>query len=106
MRNRTGTLKPGDLLIMDNLRPHKATGVRAATEAAGASVMFIPSYSPNLNRIEMAFSKPKALLRARATRTLNALDRPSRRRHEPAISDTMVISNQRENGLTPLTNIR
>jgi transposase len=67
------TLKPGDVVIMDNLRCHKVAGVREAIEAAGASVMFIPPYSPDLNPIELAFAKLKALLRARAIRTVDAL---------------------------------
>ena len=67
------TLKPGDVVIMDNLRVHKMAGVREAIEAAGARLLFIPPYSPDLNPIEMAFSKLKALLRARAIRTVDAL---------------------------------
>jgi transposase len=46
------TLRPGDVVIMDNLRCHKVAGVREAIEAAGASVLFIPPYSPDLNLIE------------------------------------------------------
>ena len=60
------TLRPGDIVIMDNLRSHKVAGVREAIEAAGATLMFIPPYSPDLNPIEMAFAKLKALLRAKA----------------------------------------
>jgi transposase len=68
------TLKPGDIVIMDNLRVHKAAGVREAIEAAGAKLLFIPPYSPDLNPIELAFSKLKALLlRAKAIRTADAL---------------------------------
>ena len=67
------TLKPGDMVIMDNLRSHKVAGVREAIEAAGATLMFIPPYSPDLNPIEMAFAKLKALLRAKAIRTVEAL---------------------------------
>lgn len=67
------TLKPGDMVIMDNLRSHKVAGVREAIEAAGARLMFIPPYSPDLNPIEMAFAKLKALLRAKAIRTVEAL---------------------------------
>jgi transposase len=66
-------LKPGDVVIMDNLRVHKLAGVRAAIEAAGAKLLFIPAYSPDLNPIELAFSKLKALLRAKAIRTAEAL---------------------------------
>jgi transposase len=67
------TLKRGDVVIMDNLRSHKVTGVREAIEAVGASLMFIPPYSPDLNPIEQAFAKLKALLRAKAIRTVDAL---------------------------------
>src|ERR1700723_2191119 len=67
------TLKPGDVVIMDNLRVHKMAGVREAIEAAGAKLLFIPPYSPDLKPIEMAFSKVKALLRAKAIRTAEAL---------------------------------
>ena len=67
------TLKPGDMVIMDNLRVHKAAGVRTAIEAAGATLLFLPAYSPDLNPIELAFSKLKALLRAKAIRTADAL---------------------------------
>jgi transposase len=58
---------------MDNLLAHKVAGVRQAIESAGASLMFIPLYSPDLNPIEQAFAKLKALLRARALRTVDAL---------------------------------
>ena len=58
---------------MDNLRAHKVAGVRGAIEAAGATLLFIPAYSPDLNPIEMAFAKLKALLRAKAIRTVEAL---------------------------------
>ena len=66
-------LRHGDIVIMDNLRSHKVAGVRKAIEAAGATLMFIPPYSPDLNPIEMAFTKLKALLRAKAIRTVEAL---------------------------------
>lgn len=67
------TLKPGDFVIMDNLRVHKTAAVREAIEAAGAKLLFIPPYSPDLNPIELAFSKLKSLLRAKAIRTVEAL---------------------------------
>jgi transposase len=67
------TLKPGDVVIMDNLRVHKMAAVRQAVEASGATLLFIPPYSPDLNPIELAFSKLKALLRAKAIRTTEAL---------------------------------
>jgi transposase len=67
------TLRKGDVVIMDNLGSHKVAGVRHAIEAAGASLMFIPPYSPDLNPIEMAFAKLKALLRAKKLRTVEGL---------------------------------
>lgn len=67
------TLKRGDVVIMDNLGAHKGTAVREAIEAVGASLMFLPPYSPDLNPIEQAFAKLKALLRAKALRTIDAL---------------------------------
>jgi transposase len=67
------TLRKGDVVIMDNLRCHKVAGVREAIEAVGASLMFIPPYSPDLNPIEQAFAKLKALLRAHKLRTVEAL---------------------------------
>jgi transposase len=66
-------LQPGDTVIMDNLSSHKVTGVRRAIEAAGAQLLYLPPYSPDLNPIEMAFSKLKSLLRARALRTMDEL---------------------------------
>ena len=58
---------------MDNLGSHKVAGVREAIAATGASLLFLPAYSPDLNPIEMAFAKLKAHLRARAIRTVAAL---------------------------------
>jgi hypothetical protein len=55
------TLAPGDIVIMDNLPSHKVTGVRDAIEARGASLIYLPPYSPDLNPIEQAFAKLKAL---------------------------------------------
>jgi transposase len=60
----------GDVVVMDNLPAHKVHGVRQAIEAAGATPMYLPAYSPDFNPIEMAFSKFKALLRAAAARTI------------------------------------
>ena len=59
-------LRPRDIVIMDNLPAHKVHGVRQAIEAAGASLRYLPPYSPDFNPIEMAFAKLKALLRAAA----------------------------------------
>ena len=67
------SLKKSDIVFMDNLRTHKVDGVAAAIEAAGATVRYLPAYSPDLNPIEMAFSKLKAALRKGAARTVKAL---------------------------------
>jgi len=71
--NLTRDLRKGDVVIMDNLGSHKVAGVREAIEAAGATLLYLPAYSPDLNPIEMAFAKIKALLRKAATRTFEAL---------------------------------
>ena len=67
------TLRPGDMVVMDNLSAHKVSGVRRAIEAAGATVLYLPPYSPDLNPIETVFSKFKHLLRSAAERTVEAL---------------------------------
>ncbi len=67
------TLTAGDTVVMDNLSSHKKPAVLRAIEAAGASVRFLPAYSPDLNPIEQVFAKIKALLRAKAVRTVAAL---------------------------------
>ena len=66
-------LRPGDIVIMDNLAPHKAAAVRNAIEAAEARLLLLPPYSPDLNPIENAFAKLKALLRKAAERTVDRL---------------------------------
>ena len=66
-------IKPGDIVIMDNLSSHKGSAVRQAIEAAGASLLFLPPYSPDFNPIENAFAKLKALLRGAAQRTVEGL---------------------------------
>lgn len=66
-------LSPGDVVIMDNLSCHKAKGVKEAIEAAGAMLLYLPPYSPDLNPIEMIFAKLKTLLRKAAKRTVSAL---------------------------------
>ena len=66
-------LEPGDVVAMDNLSLHKVAGVQEAIRAAGASVLYLPSYSPDLNPIEQLFAKLKALLRKAAARTRDAL---------------------------------
>jgi len=67
------TLTQGQLVIMDNLASHKVAGVREAIEATGASVCYLPPYSPDLNPIEQFFAKLKASLRKAATRSVDAL---------------------------------
>lgn len=66
-------LRPGDIVIMDNLSTHKLGHVRQAIESAGAHLRYLPAYSPDLNPIEQAFSKFKAYLRKAATRTVDDL---------------------------------
>ena len=68
------TLKPGDIVIMDNLSAHKRREVRQAIEGANATLLYLPPYSPDFNPIEPAFSKLKAILRKLAARTLEALE--------------------------------
>jgi transposase len=67
------TLRPGDIVVMDNLGAHKNDGTIALIEATGATVRFLPAYSPDLNPIEMMWSKVKASLRAAEARTHPAL---------------------------------
>lgn len=67
------TLKPGDIVILDNLASHKVAGVGEAIEARGARLVYLPPYSPDLNPIEQAFAKLKALLRTIAARTVSTL---------------------------------
>jgi transposase len=67
------TLVPGDIVVMDNLPAHKIAGVREKIEAAGATLLYLPPYSPDLNPIEQAFAKLKALLRKAAERSVAAL---------------------------------
>jgi transposase len=66
-------LKPGDVVILDNLPAHKGSRVREAIEAAGASLLYLPPYSPDFNPIENAFAKLKALLRKAAEQTIAGL---------------------------------
>jgi transposase len=62
------TLQPGDIAILDNLSSHKVDGIKEAIARAGATLLYLPPYSPDLNPIEKLFSKLKALLRKAATR--------------------------------------
>ena len=67
------TLGPGDIVVMDNLAAHKRAEIAVAIEAAGARLLYLPPYSPDLNPIEMAFAKLKAALRKAAARSIDAL---------------------------------
>jgi len=67
------TLRPGQFVIMDNLSAHKVTGVREAIEAVGATLLYLPPYSPDFNPIEPAWSKLKSFLRSVAARTVDLL---------------------------------
>jgi transposase len=66
-------LHKGDVVVMDNLPAHKVSGVREAIRAAGAGILYLPPYSPDLNPIEQLFAKLKALLRKVGARTKTAL---------------------------------
>jgi transposase len=68
------TLRPGDLVIMDNLRAHKAAGIREAIEQTGARLQYLPPYSPDLAPIEPCWSKIKTALRAAKARSREALE--------------------------------
>ena len=67
-------LKPGDVVVMDNLTSHKVDGVRESIEKAGAELLYLPPYSPDLNPIEKAWAKLKQLLRSAKARSKEALD--------------------------------
>lgn len=67
------TLRPGDRVIADNLSAHKVAGVRRAIERAGASLWYLPPYSPDLNPIELCFAKLKAIVRAARCRNIETL---------------------------------
>jgi len=67
------TLNAGDIVIMDNLGSHKSAAVRSLIRSAGAKLIFLPKYSPDLNPIEQVFSKLKHLLRKASARSVDAL---------------------------------
>ncbi len=77
------TLEVGDIVVMDNLPAHKSPAIRHAIEARGAELRYLPPYSPDLNPIEMAFSKFKAFLKKAAARTLEDL--------QAAIADALPL---------------
>lgn len=66
-------LRPGDIVVLDNLKAHKVAGIREAVQGAGAELWYLPPYSPDLNPIEHAFAKLKTLLRQSAPRTVDDL---------------------------------
>ena len=68
------TLRPGDIVVMDNLSSHKDRAIRREIRSAGAKLFYLPPYSPDLNPIEMAFSKLKTLLRKRNARTFAEIE--------------------------------
>ncbi len=68
------SLRPGDVVVMDNLSSHKGAGIREAIEAAGADLWYLPPYSPDLNPIEKLWSKVKAWLRRVSAKTFDALN--------------------------------
>ena len=82
------TLRPGDIVVMDNLASHKVAGIKHAIETVGAELRYLPPYSPDLNPIEQFFAKLKALLRKAAARTLDALI--------AAIADALTTVSPRE----------
>jgi transposase len=67
------SLTAGDVVVMDNLSSHKVAGIKEAIEARGATLLYLPPYSPDLNPIEQAFAKLKAMLRKEAVRSIDAL---------------------------------
>ncbi len=71
----SNTLKRGDIVVMDNLPVHKVAGVAEAIEAVGATLLYLPPYSPDLNPIELAFSKLKAHLRKATEHSIPGLVR-------------------------------
>jgi transposase len=89
-----------DIVIMDNLACHKVAGVKSAIEAVGATALYLPPYSPDLNPIEQVFSKIKALLRKAAERTIPALWRRIRSILR-AISEPECINFFRHSGYAP-----
>jgi transposase len=77
------TLNRGDIVVIDNLPAHKVAGVKEAIEAAGATLQYLPQYSPDLNPIEMPFSKFKAFLRKVSERTVRGLQGRGSERFRP-----------------------
>ena len=103
------TLKRDDTVIMDNLPVHKVTGVEQAIKAAGATLIYLPKYSPDLNPIELAFSKLKAHLRKAAEQTTHAscarsvasLPISAHKNAETSFATRAMFEHKRNPGLTP-----
>ncbi len=95
----TPQLKPGDIVVMDNLSSHKRVRVRELIEARRAKLMYLPPYSPDLNPIELVFSKIKQLLRTLQTRTKDALWR-SMQTVLDAVTPSDAINGFRQAGYT------
>ncbi len=97
------TLRPDEIVVMDNLPAHKIAAVRAAIEAAGAQLFLLPPYSPDMNPIEMALAKHKTLLRQAQERTRDGLWRTHRRTFRPAHSSGVrqLLSSRRLSKLNP-----
>jgi transposase len=100
-------LRPGDIVVLDNLGSHKVNGIAEAVQAAGAQLRYLPPYSPDYNPIEQVFAKLKTLLRKAARRTVDTLCGPlsatyliaSLATNASAISAMRVMASQDENAL-------
>jgi transposase len=84
------TLRPGQVVMLDNLSAHKAESIRQAIEARGCTLLFLPPYSPDFTPIEQAFSKLKAILRGLGARTREALEEAVRLAIETITHDDAV----------------
>ena len=93
------TLQPGDIVIADNLAAHKVDGVRPAIEAAGATLRFLPPYSPDFNPIELCFAKLKTIVRTaavdRSTRSGHSSASVCRASPRPSVATTSGIAGTR-----------
>lgn len=96
--------KPGDIVVMDNLSSHKGTQVKAMIEAVGASLLYLPPYSPDFNPIENPFAKLKALLRKAAARTVQACGPPSAVSSTPARQPSAPTTSPRPDKMQPERN--
>ena len=92
------TLSPGDIVIMDNLGSHKGQAVRKAIRSAGAKLLFLPPYSPDLNPIEQVFAKLKLLLRKAAERTVEGHGNAS----APCLTPSHLTNAQTTSGIADM----